>query len=67
MKDNDIRYIKEVIKKTNISKLCKEEETNLSNVCYGRTTDDKIKNIKNKLQKNIEELEKLKGIVKEDK
>ena len=52
--------IKTVIEKTNISKLCKEEKTNLSNLCYGRTSAEKIKKVKSKLQQNIEELNNLK-------
>lgn len=63
MKDKDIAYIKEVINKTNVSKICKEEKTTTSNVTFGTTSDDKIHKVKLKLQKNIEELDRLKEVI----
>lgn len=62
-KDKDIEYIKEVINKTNVSKICREENTTPSNVTFGRAREDKIQRVKAKLQKNIEDLEKLKEVI----
>ena len=59
-RETDIRYIKLVKQKTNISKICKEFNTSVSNVTFGNTTGEKINNVKMKLQKNIEELNELK-------
>ena len=59
-KEKDIKYIKEVIDKTNITKLAKEENTTVSNITFGLTTSEKISKVRSKLEKNIEELEKLK-------
>lgn len=59
-KEKDIKFIKEVIDKTNITKLAKEENTTVSNITFGLTTSTKIAKVRSKLEKNIEELEKLK-------
>lgn len=59
-KENDIKYIKLVKQKTNISNICKDYQTSVSNVTFGNTTDEKINKVKMKLQKNIEELNELK-------
>ena len=59
MKDKDVKYIKEVIDKTNISKLAREENTSVSNITFGNTTEEKIHRVRLKLQKNIEELKKI--------
>ena len=41
-------------------KLAKEENTTVSNITFGLTTSTKIAKVRSKLEKNIEELEKLK-------
>ena len=59
-KEKNIKYIKEVIDKTNISKIAKEEKTTVTNITFGLTSGAKIERVRKKLEKNIEDLEKLK-------
>ena len=59
-KEKNIKYIKEVIYKTNIIKIEKEEKTTVTNITFGLTSGAKIERVRKKLEKNIEDLEKLK-------
>ena len=53
----DLEYIKNFNQIT-ISSICKELKIDKSNLYAGRLSDDKVKEVKNELEKKIEELQK---------